>query len=87
MLSEQGNRFYFIFSLTTHYQNDEFISVCCECEKALREVSDFSHKNYFNNWKGCLIRCYVKKIKKFTFRSKKTTIVTEKIYTEHTNTN
>ena len=57
MLSEQGNRFFF---LTTYYQNDEFISVYSVCDKSLREASDFSHKNYFNNCKGCLIRCYVK---------------------------
>ena len=55
-LSEQGNRFYFVFSLTTHYQNHEFICVCSKCDKALRETFDFSHKNYFNNCKGCLIK-------------------------------
>ena len=61
MLSEQGNRFYFIFSFTTHYQNDEFISVRFQCNKVLREVFDISHKNYFNDGKRCLLRCYVKK--------------------------
>ena len=64
MLSDKGNRFYFLFPLTTHYQNDEFISFCSECDKFLREVFNFTHKNYFNNCKGCLIRCYEKKERK-----------------------
>lgn len=71
MLTKQGNRLGFLFSLTTHYQNHEFVSISSEWNKALRDVLDFSHKKYFNNSKGYLIRCYVKKnLNKFTFRLK-----------------
>ena len=67
MLSKQRDRFCFIFTLTSHYQNHEFISVSSECGKSLREVFNFSHKNYFNNCKECLIRCHVKNFENFTF--------------------
>ena len=77
MLIEQGKRFHFIFSLTIHYQNDELLSGCSECDKILREIFDFSHKSSCNNCKGCLIRCYVKtNLIKFTINLKKTTVAT-----------